>query len=322
MNKEIYSLLSAIGASPYMVGAKRLNSQYSGIETLYDQGAYAGSVGACSALFEQILGGLYLAVTGEKNKLDFILSDISFWNVINDKEFSDASTMLRYACYRLTEEPAGTVDPATAAEAAKFGLDDVIRHTARFLSQRGDETCIDPIVLKQDDARERIGRMVETLCRRMENAGCSDGFSMQPPFMNGCLVDFPEQETAVWARYIARKLQAAGLLTSPELRTLDAEWIVEERVGLTNELIRRAAADANGGTLLVEHFEEFDMPVVGGNLLDRALRTLIAAAEKYRGSLCIICAGQGDDVEKTFRRAERGEECFPLLLRAPKDKKK
>lgn len=323
MNNEIFSLLSSIGSSPYMIGAKRLNSQYAGIETLYEQSAYAGSAAACGAMFEKLLGGLYLAVTGEKNQLDFILSDLAFWKLVDDQEFFDCASMLRYACYRLSVEPAGTVDPATAAEAAKFALDDVIRYTARFLS-RHDELCIDPAVLQNDAVRDRIGRMVDMLVRRMEGAGCSDGYSMQPPHMNACLVDFPERETETWTRYLAQRLQRAGLLTVSDVHTLDAEWVVDERVGLTNELIRRATAGANGGALLVEHFEAFDMPVVGGNLLDRAFRTLITAADTYRGSLCIVCAGEGENVEKAFRRAERGEECFPLLLslREEKDGKK
>ena len=320
MNKEIFSLLSSIGTKANMIGAKGLNSQYSEIENLYDRGSYAESVRACAALFEQLIGGLYLGVTGEKNKADFILSDLDFWKTVDDREFSDAATMLRYTCYRMMEEPAGAVDPATAAEAAKFGLDNVIRHTVRFLTEHED-LLLDPVVLSRDDVREQIGRMSEKLARQMDDAGCSDGFSMQPPYMNACLVEFPERETAIWAKYFASRLQRTGLLTSAKLCTLDAEWIVEERVGLTNELIRRASAEANGGVLLVEHFEEFDMPVVGGNLLDRAFRTLIAAADMYRGSMCIVCAGQGEKVEKAFRSAERSEECFPLLISLREDKK-
>ncbi len=313
MNKQIFSLLGSIGASPYMVGAQRLNSQYAKIETLYERQAFNDCVAACSTLFEQLLGGLYLGVTGESAQSTVILSDIDFWKTIGSKTFCDTAGMLQYACYRLTEgddAPKG----AKAAELAKTGLDDVIGYTADFLSRHGKSRCIDPAILERDDLREPIHRMAESLRTQMEAAGCSDGFSMQPPFMNACLLDFPEQRTEIWTRYIARQLQRAGLLSSAEFQTLDAEQVVVERVGMTNEYIRRAAAKANGGVLLIEHFEEFDMPCAGGNLMDRALKTICTAAEQYRGSLCIAVAGEGENVEKAFARAERGEEFFPLLL--------
>lgn len=314
MNKQIFSLLGTIGASPYMIGAKRLNSQYAKLETLYMDGAYADCVAACSDMFEQIMSGLYLAVTGEHAPLTVILSDIGFWDVIRSKPFCDTAGMLQYACYRISEEQEDATDPGKAASLAKSGLDDVIGYTAAFLSKRGREKCLDPVILKRDDVREQVHRLIESLRAKLDAAGCSDGISMQPPFMNACLLDFPENEIAVWTRYIAKRLQKEGLLTSAKLGFLDAEKVVEERVGLTNEFIRRAAADANGGALLVEHFEEFDMPCLGGNLLDRALKTIITAAEKYRGSLCIVVSGAGENVERAFGRAEKGGEYFPLAL--------
>ncbi len=313
VNKQIFSLLGSIGASPYMVGAQRLNSQYAKIETLYEQNAYGDCVAACSALFEQLLGGLYLGVTGETAPPTVILSDIAFWDMIGNKSFCDTAGMLQYACYRVTEGE-DAPEGEKAAKLAKTGLDEVIGYTADFLARHGDDRCVDPAVLERDDLREPIHRMAESLRTQMEAAGCSDGFSMQPPFMNAGLLDFPEHRTLIWAQYIARQLKRAGLLSLAEVRTLDAEQVVIERVGMTNEYIRRAAAKANGGVLLVEHFEEFDMPCAGGNLMDRALKTICTAAEQYRGSLCIVVAGEGENVEKAFVRAERGEEFFPLLL--------
>ncbi len=312
MNTQAFSLLGAIGASPYMVGAKRLNSRYAAVEALLERGAYAGCVEACSAMFGELMGGLYLSVMGETAQTAVILSDIEFWREIGSKAFCDTAGMLQYACYRLTEGD-GT-EPEKAARLAKAGLDDIIEYAADFLSRHGADKCLDPVVLKRDDVRGRIRRLTEGLRARLDEAGCSGGFSMQPPFMNVCLLNFPERETAAWTRYIAGQLQRAGLLTSAETRVLDAEQVVEERVGLTNEFIRRAAAGANGGALLIEHFEEFDMPCVGGNLLDRALRTILTAAERYRGSLCIVVAGAGESVERAFRRAEEAEERFPLIL--------
>lgn len=314
MNKQIYSLLGSIGASPYMTGAKRLNSQYAGLETLYEQRAYAGCVAACSALFEQLMSGLYLSVTGEKGQLALILSDIAFWEIVGDKGFCDTAQMLQYACYRLTEETDADAEPEKAARLARSGLDDIIEYTSGFLSKQGGKKCLDPVILRRDGVRERICRLTDSLRAQMEAAGCSDGFSMQPPFMNACLLNFPEKETAVWARFLGMKLQRAGLLSSSELDVLDAEWVVDERVGLTNEFIRRSSAGANGGVLLIEHFEEFDMSVAGGNLLDRAMKTIITAADTYRGSMCIVVAGEGEHAEKAVRRAERSEECFPLIL--------
>lgn len=312
MDKRIFSLLGSIGASPYMIGAKRMNSQYARIETLCAQESFAECVAACSALFEQLMGSLYLGVMGESEPLGVILSDIGFWEIVGDRKFCDTAGMLQYACCRLSEEPeSGTEE---AARLAKSGLDSVIEYTDRFLAQKGREKCVDAAILKREDVRERIGQWVEQLRVRLDAAGCSEGVSMQPPFLNVCLLDFPEQETAVWARYIAERLKRIGTLTSPELQTLDADRVVTERVGLTNEFIRRAAAGANGGALLIEHFEEFDMPCLGGNLLDRALRTTVAAAEKYRGSLCIVVSGSGESVEKAVRRIENSEEYFPLCL--------
>ena len=104
------------------------------------------------------------------------------------------------------------------------------------------------------------------------------------------------------------------MLSSPRVHTLDADQVIVERVGMTNEFIRRAAAKANGGVLLIEHFEEFDMPCAGGTLIDRALKTTVTAAENYRGSLCIVVSGEGESVERAFRRLDRGEEYFPLIL--------
>ncbi len=314
MNKQIFSLLGEIGASPYMGGAKRMNSQYAKIETLYDQGSYDECVAACSELFGDLLGGLYLGVTGETAQSAVILSDIDFWSVVDDKEFCDTAGMLHYACCRLTDDDGEKAEGAQAAKLAKSGLDDVIAHTSRFLTQRGDRECLPSAVLKRDDLRAQIHRLAGSLHAQMEAAGCSDGLSMQPPFMNAALTDFPERETALWAQYIARQLRRAGMLSAENVHTLDAEQVVDERVGLTNEYIRRAAAKANGGVLLIEHFEEFDMPCVGGNLTDRAMRTVINVAQTYRGSLCIVVAGAGESAEKALRRDERGEECFPLLL--------
>lgn len=314
MNKQIFSLLGAIGANPSMTGAKRLNSQYARVEELYMDGRYAECVSASSDLFEMLMTGLYLAVTGEKAPVTVVLSDISFWDVIRNKPFCDTAGMLQYACYRISEGEDGESDPGKAASLAKTGLDDVIGYTAQFLTKYGREKCVDPIILRRDDVREQVHRLTESLTRKLDAAGCSEGMSMQPPFMNACLLDFPEDEIAVWARYIAKRLQKEGLLTSAELRFLDAEKVVEERVGLTTEYIRRATAEANGGALLIEHFEEFDMPCAGGNLLDRALRTIGTAAETYRGSLCIVISGAGENVEKALARAEKGGNYFPLAL--------
>lgn len=314
MNKQIFSLLGTIGANPSMTGAKRLNSQYARVEELYVDGRYAECVAASSELFETLMMGLYLAVTGEQAKVTVILSDIGFWDVIRNKPFCDTAGMLQYACYRLTEGGEDELEPGKAASLAKTGLDDIIGYTAQFLTKYGREKCLDPIILRRDDVREQVHRLIESLKTKMDAAGCSDGMSMQPPFMNACLLDFPEKEIEVWARYIAKRLQKEGLLTSEELRFLDAEKVVEERVGLTTEYIRRATADANGGALLIEHFEEFDMPCAGGNLLDRALRTIGTAAETYRGSLCIVVSGAGESVEKAFVRAEKGGNYFPLAL--------
>ena len=312
MNKQIFSLLGDIGASPYMTGVHFLNSQYARIDTAYEQGKYDGCVTACSALFEQILSGLYLGVTGGDAPTSVILSDIDFWAAIGNKAFCDTAGMLQYACCRLTESGEG--DPARAAKLAKSGLDNVIAYTARFLSQRGAKECLDPVLLKRRDLLAPINHFAESLRAKMETAGFSGGFSMQPPFMNAGLLGFPERETPVWADYIARRLQRAGLLSSRRMHTLDADQVVVERVGMTNEFIRRAAAEANGGVLLIEHFEEFDMPCAGGNLIDRALRTTAVAAENYRGSLCVVVSGEGESVERAFRRLDRGEEYFPLLL--------
>lgn len=314
MNKQIFSLLGAICASPYMVGENRLNSQYAKIDTAYEQGKFDGCVVACSALFEQILSGLYLGVMGERAPLSVILSDIDFWKTIDNKKFCDTAGLLQYACYCLTENGEEEKDPAKAAKLAKSGLDDVIGYAADFLSRRGAKECLDPALLKRGDLCEPINRLAESLRMQMNAAGCSDGFSMQPPFMNVILLDFPEREAPIWADYIARRLQRAGMLSSPQMHTLDAEQVVIERVGMTNEFIRRAAARSNGGVLLIEHVEEFDMPCAGGNLLDRALKTTVTAAENYRGSLCIVVSGEGESVERAFERAEWGEEYFPLLL--------
>lgn len=314
MNKEIFSLLGAICASPYMVGSNRLNSQYARIDTAYEQGKFDGCVAACSALLEDILSGLYLGVTGERAPLSVILSDIGFWGAIDNKAFCDTAGMLQYACYRLTESGEEEKDPAKAARLAKSGLDSVINYAARFLSQRGEKECLNPVILKRGDLREPINRLSESLWAQMDAACCRDGLSMQPPFMNAALLDFPEREAPVWAEYIARRLRRMGMLSSPRMHTLDAEQVVIERVGMTNEFIRRAAAQANGGVLLIEHFEEFNMPCAGGNLIDRALKTAAAAAENYRGSLCIVVSGEGESFEQALRCAERGEEYFPLLL--------
>lgn len=290
-----------------------MNSQYARIDTAYEQGQFDGCVAACSTMFEQLISVLYLGVMGERAPLSVILSDIDFWAAIGDKTFCDTAGMLQYACYRLTESGEGE-DPAKAAKLAKSGLDSVIGYTARFLSQRGEKACLNPAILKRDDLREPINRLSESLQMKMDAAGCSDGFSMQPPFMNAALLDFPDREVPVWAGYVARRIERAGMLSSPRVQTLDAEQVVTERVGLTNEFIRRAAAQANGGVLLIEHFEEFDMPCAGGNLIDRALKTAVAVAENYRGSLCVIVSGYGESVEQAFQRIEQGEEYFPLLL--------
>lgn len=314
VNKEIFSLLGEIGASPYMTGAQRLNSQYAKIETLYEQGDFEQCVAACSTLFEQILGGLYLGVTGETAQPTVILSDIDFWETIGDKTFCDTAGMLQYACYRLTEE--GTEEPESgkAARLAKSGLDDIIGYASRFLAEKGETACLEPKLLHRPDLLAPIHHMAGSLRAQMEAAGCSDGVSMQPPFMNAALLDFPERETALWTRHIAQSLRRAGLLSSERIQTLDAEQVVVDRVGMTTEYIRRAAARANGGALLIERFEEFNMPCVGGNLIDRALRTVTAVAEQYRGSLSIVLSGEGESVERALRRMDRGEELFPLLL--------
>ena len=314
MNKQIFNLLGAICASPYMVGENRLNSQYARIDTAYEQGEFDGCVTACSALFEKILSGLYLGVTGESAPLSVILSDIGFWGAIGNKTFCDTAGMLQYACYRLMEGGEGEKDPAKAAKLAKSGLDSVIEYAARFLSQRGEQECLDPTLLKRGYLREPINRFSESLWAQLDAAGCSGGLSMQPPFMNAALLDFPAWEAPVWADYIARRLKRVGMLSSPRLHTLDADQVIVERVGMTNEYIRRAAARANGGVLLIEHFEEFDMPCAGGNLLDRALKTTATVAENYRGSLCIVVSGEGESVEEAFQRVERREEYFPLFL--------
>ncbi len=314
VNQQIYSRLGDIGASPYFTGAKKLNSQYAKIEKHYERGEHGACVEACSTLFEQLMGGLYLSVMGEEAPLAVILSDIDFWQVIDDREFCDRAGMLQYACYRIAETPCGEGDPEKEAELAKSGLEDVIEDTARFLSQEGDGKCLDPAVLAREDVREAILALVEGFSAQLDAAGCSGGVSMQPPYMNAILLDFPERETAPWARFIAQRLKKAGLLTSAKLRTLDAEQVVLERVGLTNEFIRRASAEANGGALLIEHFEEFDMPCLGGNLMDRALQTILTAADNYRGSLCIVVSGMGERVEKTICRTDRAGNRFPLAL--------
>ncbi len=314
MNQQIFSKLGAIGASPYMAGTKRLNSQYAGIETLYGQRAYAGCVAACSVLFEQLMDGLYRSVMGQSESLPVILSDIAFWAVVDDKTFCDKAGMLQYACSRIKDEPDGGAEPEKSAKLAKSGLEDIIVSTERFLTRHGEQKCLDPRILKRDDIRNRINDFAALMRRQLEGAGCSDGLSMQPPFMNAFLLDFPERETKLWAHYLAEKLRQAGLLTDSEIRVLDAEQVVDERVGLTNEFIRRAAAGGNGGALLIEHFEEFDMPCLGGNLLDRAMRTTFTAAERYRGSLSIVVAGHGKNFASACRRDERSEEYFPLLL--------
>ena len=314
MNKQIFSLLGSICESPYMVGAKRLNSQYARIDTACEQRQFSGCVAACSALFEQLLSGLYLGVVGENAPLSVILSDIDFWRVINDKSFCDTAGMLQYACYHLMESGEAEKEPAKAAKLAKSGLDNVIGYTARFLSQRGAQECLDPAVLRRGDLRDSINRFVGDLWAQMETAGCSGGFSMRPPFMNVGFLNFPEGETRAWAEFIARQLKRAGMLSSARTETLDAEEIVIERVGMTNEFIRRAAARANGGVLLIEHIEEFDIPCAGGNLIDRALKTTTAAAENYCGSLCIVVSGEGERAEQALQRFERVEEYFPLIL--------
>lgn len=314
MNKQIFGLLGTIGASPYMVGANRLNSQYAKIDTAYEQRRFDGCVAACSSLFEQLLSGLYLSVMGEEMQPSVILSDIDFWEIIDNKTFCDTAGMLQYACYRLTESGEGERNPAKAARLAKSGLDDVIGYTAGFLLQWGEKKCLNPAVLKRPDLREPINRLSESLRKQMDAAGCRGGFSMEPPFMNAALLDFPGREAPVWADYIARRLQRMGMLSSTRVHILDAEQVVAERVGMTNEFIRRAAARSNGGVLLIEHIEEFDIPCAGGSLIDRALKTTVAAAEKYRGSLSIVVSGEGGNVGEAFHRVERGEEYFPLLL--------
>lgn len=313
MNNQIFGYLGTIGASPYLIGTKRLNSQYAKIETLLDQGNYMECISACTTLFEQIMSSLYLAVTGDKAQLSVILSDIRFWDTIGSKPFCDTAVMLQYACYRLSEE-GGETDPKKAASLAKSGLDTIIEYTAGFVSKHGKKKFIAGAILEREDVRGHIAALVESFSRKMENAGCSDGFSMQPPYMNAGLLDFPEGEIEVWAGFIAAKLQRAGLLTTDKVETLDAGRVIDERVGLTNEYIRRASAKANGGVLLIRHFEDFDMPCLGGNLIDRALRTTVNAAEKYRGSLCIIVSGSGERVEEAFRRTERSGEYFPLVI--------
>ncbi len=313
MNKRIFSLLGSIGASPYMTGAKRLNSQYAQVETLYEQGIYADCIAACGALFDQLMDSLYLSVTGETAPTSVILSDIDFWSRVGSDEFHDTAEMLHYACCRLADDRDGA-ETEKAASLAKSGLEAVIEHIDRFLSRQGKDACLDTAILKREGVREQIRWLTDSLRDLLEGAGCSDGISMLPPFMNVCLLDFPERETATWARYIAERLRRIGTLSTAELRTLDADRVVTERVGLTNEFIRRASAEANGGALLIEHFEEFDMPCLGGNLLDRALKTTVTAAEKYRGSLCIVVSGKGENVEKAFQRAENSAEYFPLSI--------
>jgi len=314
VNKQIFSLLSAICASPYMTGDNRLNSQYARVEMFYDRGDYYDCVAACSALFEQLMVGLYRSVTGVDEKLPVILSDIDFWKIVDNKPFCDTAGMLQYACYRLIEEGGGDTEPEKAANLARSGLDDVISFADGFLAEYGQEKCLDPIVLDHADVRARIVRQTESLREQLEGAGCRDGMSMQPPHMNACLLDATERETRLWAEFFAGQLRRAGLLSSSELRVLDADQVVTERVGMTNEFIRRAAAGANGAALLIEQMEMFDMPCVGGSLIDRALRTILSAAEIYRGSLCIILAAQGDSLTKAMRRDERSEEYFPLTL--------
>ena len=314
VNKQIFSLLSAICASPYMTGDNRLNSQYARVEMLYDRGDYHDCVAACSTLFEQLMGGLYRGVTGVDERLPVILSDIVFWQVVDNKQFCDTAGLLQYACCRLTEGDGGGTEPEKAARLAISGLDRVIGYADRFLALYGREKCLDPAVLARADVRARVARRAEFLRAQLEGAGCRDGVSMQPPHMNACLIDAPERETRLWARFIAARLHRSGLLSTAELRVLDADQVVTERVGMTNEFIRRAAAGANGAALLIEHMEEFDMPCAGGSLIDRALRTALSAAELYRGSLCIILAGRGDSLSKALHRDERSAEFFPLTL--------
>lgn len=315
MNKQIFNLLGDIGESPYMTGDSRLNSQYAAIDTAFVQGRFDGCVAACGALVEQLLSDLYLGVTGEEAPPSVILSDIEFWKIIDNKAFCDTAGMLRYACERMEEsDESGFKSPAGAARLAKSGLEDVISYTARFLAQQGRKKCLAPEVLKRRDLRGPINRFSESLWKQMDAAGCSDGLSMQPPFMNAALLSFPEREAPVWAEYIARRLRRVGLLSSERTHTLNAEQIVEERVGMTNEFIRRAAAKANGGVLLIERFEAFDLPCAGGSLIDRALKTTLTAAEKYRGSLCIVVSGAEEKTGAALERVGRGGEYFPLVL--------
>ena len=313
MGENSYGLLNAIRTSPYMKGIGGVNAQYAKIGIIFEQGSYLNGAAASSALLEEIMKYLYFAVTGEREPLSVILSDISFWNVIDDTEFCDTAGVLHFTCYRMTEVPEDDRDLKELIGLIRSGIDTVIEHTAWFLLRHGRERCLPPEVLRRDDVRRQYRRMFESLGKALESFGYGGGVSMDPPYLNLRLLDFPDEETRIWAQYSAKKLYEMGMLISPDVKVLDSEAVVLDRVGMTNELIRRAAAGANGGTLLVDRFDAFNMPCMGENLMDRALRTLCTAAEKYRGSLSIVIAGQGDAAAKKLTQNTRVNECFPFL---------
>ena len=298
MNERIYSMLGVIGASPYMAGKLRLNSQYAYIEQGIARNMPEDAVAVCKDLFEHLMGKLYESVTGEKQPISVIVSDIDFWHVVEEPTLCDMAYMLYYALFQMQTGSDNRKVGVETAMLVKESLEGLIERIASFLEEKGPEKCLHPVLLGRPEVRAGICELCSRLESGLGSAGYRDGLSIEPPYMNACLLDFPASEPIIWAGYLADQPHRTGLLAAAKVKRVSAEEMVRENVSLATELVRRAAEEANGGVLLIDEFQAFDTLCVGGSLIDRVFRTVFTQAERYRGSLCILIAGQGEGFKK------------------------